>query len=102
MEFEGLKNKTALLVDSSEENCRLLRVLLQDDLHILEAHSIDQAIDVVGSDENVIDIILLDIVFPEKNGYDFLEFLREHRFLDDTPVIIVTDDTSDSSVERCF
>lgn len=102
MELEGLKNKTALLVDSSEENCRLLRELLQDDLHILEAHSIDQAIDVVGSDENVIDIILLDIVFPEKNGYVFLEFLREHRFLDDTPVIIVTDDTSDSSVERCF
>lgn len=102
MELERLKNKTALIVDASAENRETLRQLLQDNLHILESDSVDQAISMIESDKYTLDIILLDVDFPEKSGFDVLEFLHDHHYLDETPVIIITSDARDATVERSF
>ncbi|MBR1692947.1 MAG: response regulator [Lachnospiraceae bacterium] len=100
--MKQLKKKTALIVDDAEINRVILTELLQDDLNLIEAESIDGAIDIIQSGKTPIDIILLDLIFPEKSGFDLLEFLRGNHYLDEIPVIVMSSEGSDDFIERAF
>ena len=100
--MKQLKKKTALIVDDAEINRVILTELLQDDLNLIEAESIDGAIDIIQAGKTPIDIILLDLIFPEKSGFDLLEFLRDNHYLDEIPVIVMSSEGSDDFIERAF
>ncbi|PLX04861.1 MAG: hypothetical protein C0594_08750 [Marinilabiliales bacterium] len=48
------------------------------------------------------DIILLDIMMPEMNGYEFLEFLQSKKEYKDIPVIMVTAKTNVEDVQKAL
>lgn len=47
-----------------------------------------------------IDLILMDIFLPERDGYDALNLLRSHPRFKDIPIIAITADASVESMER--
>jgi len=47
-----------------------------------------------------IDLILLDIFLPERDGYETLGLLREEPRFHDTPIIAVTADASQENMEK--
>ena len=100
--MERLNNKNVLVVDSSVENRARFRTLLQADLTVLEARSVEEAVRLFTSNAHRIDLVLLDVLLPEKDGFALIEWLRDNRFLDDMPVIVVSEDCSDAFVDRAF
>lgn len=46
------------------------------------------------------DLILLDVILPTMNGFEFLEKLRKEPGLDKTPVVILSNLSDDSDKER--
>lgn len=100
--MEQLQNKTALIVDSSEENRTALRNLLQGDLRIQEAESAETAIALFKDADNTIDILLLDIPFPTHVNFSVLSYLKDSNVLPDMPVIVISEDGSDAFVEAVF
>ncbi|MCR4909315.1 MAG: EAL domain-containing protein [Lachnospiraceae bacterium] len=95
-------NKTALILDYSELHRAALRDLLQGELNIVEASSADEAINLIVSGKTGFDIVLMGITFPEKSGFEFLEFLRDNRFTDEVPVIVIAESGKDCFIERSF
>ncbi|ADU31306.1 response regulator transcription factor [Evansella cellulosilytica] len=81
-------NDRILLVDDEQEMRKLLRVCLTPYSYLLdEASNGEEAIDKISAD--FYDLILLDIMMPEVDGFELLKTLREH--LDNkTPVILLT------------
>lgn len=78
--------KSVLLVDDEERLLSLLKAYLtQEGFHPLTARNGRDALIVARQEKP--DIIVLDLMMPELDGYDFL---RHYRKESDTPVILLT------------
>ena len=88
MSDSGRKN-TVLLVDDSPENIDLLGEVLKQNYEIKVALNGEKALKIAGS-ENQPDIILLDIMMPDMDGYEVCRRLKSEPQTQDIPVIFVT------------
>ncbi|MCA9597904.1 MAG: two-component system response regulator [Myxococcales bacterium] len=91
--------KTILIVDDTPENLVLLSELLQPPYRVRAASSGRRALEVAASDP-VPDLILLDVMMPEMDGYTVLERLRSNAATATIPVIFVTALDGSSDEER--
>lgn len=74
-----------LLVDDDRELTSLLKELLEmEGFNVLVAHDGEQALELL---DDSIDLLLLDVMMPKKNGIDTLKALRQTH---QTPVIMLT------------
>lgn len=80
---------TVLIVDDEPGNLSVLGEALQPQYRIRVATSGADAMRVALSEPRP-DIVLLDIMMPEMDGYTVLNRLREHEATRDIPVIFVT------------
>ncbi|MBK1722569.1 response regulator [Thiocystis violacea] len=80
---------TVLIVDDSPENLAVLNELLQADYRVRAATSGKKALRVVKTTPTP-DLILLDVMMPEMDGYEVFEKLRADAVTADIPVIFVT------------
>ncbi|MDY6801850.1 MAG: response regulator [Bacteroidota bacterium] len=78
-----------LIVDDSETNLVLLEAILEDaDFDVKTAYSTKEAEKVLKS--YTPQLILLDLLMPNENGFDLLRKLKSHNDLKVIPIIIVT------------
>ncbi|MDD2179895.1 response regulator [Acidovorax sp. D2M1] len=88
--------KTVLVVDDIRENLTVIGQLLRPHYQVRVANSGQRALQVAHT-QPVPDIILLDVMMPEMDGYEVLAALRAAPETREIPVIFVTalDDSSD-------
>jgi threonine synthase len=79
-----------LIVDDNVDARRLLRRILQARGHytLFEAENGRQALDMASTARP--DLILLDLMMPEMDGFAVLEALKRNEALRDIPVIVIT------------
>lgn len=97
----GAKTGSLLIVDDNEINRDLLSRQLEQQGHtVLVANNGSQALDVIR--EEFFDLVLLDIVMPEMNGFQVLEQLKADETLRHIPVIMISSLDEIESVVRCI
>jgi adenylate cyclase len=89
---DGRKAKV-LVVDDTADNLYLMSALLEDQYEVATAESGQQALDIAASDQPP-ELILLDIMMPEMDGYEVLRRLRQQPATAAIPVIFLTALTS--------
>ena len=78
--------QTILIVDDEKRLVSLVEsYLIQEGYHVATAFNGKEALAVAAKEKP--DLIILDIMMPEMNGYDFM---RVHRAERDTPIIMLT------------
>lgn len=87
--IEPMGKKTILIVDDVPANIRILGESLRSDYKIRLATSGKKALEIAGS-SNPPDLILLDIIMPEMDGYEVCRQLKEDSTTKDIPVIFIT------------
>ncbi len=85
----GRSDKTILVVDDTGENLTVIGGLLQPFFRVRVANSGMRALKVARSDPRP-DLILLDVMMPEMDGYAVLAELRQDPYTRDIPVMFVT------------
>ncbi len=90
---------TLLVADDEPVNLRVLGELLQSRYRVRVANSGGRALQVANSDPPP-DLILLDIVMPDMDGYAVLATLRANPATRDIPVIFVTSMGASADEER--
>ena len=87
-----------LLVDDSPENIHILGTILQCDCRVFFATDGKRALALAEKESP--DLILLDVVMPEMDGYDVCRALKETDSTRNIPVIFVTakDDEQDEAL----
>ena len=78
-----------LIVDDSPENIDILGGILKSDYKRLVALNGKKAIQIATSDDPP-DLILLDIIMPEMDGFQVLTHLKAEKSSRDIPVIVVS------------
>lgn len=78
---------TVLVVDDEPSNIDVIKGLLQDNYRVLAATSAAQALKIIETSNLRIDLILLDIMMPEVDGYQLCKELKSDQRYSDIPVI---------------
>ncbi len=96
-----MKNlKTILIVDDTELNVNNLMDILDDKYDILATLEGKDALEIV-EEENV-DLILLDIMMPDMDGFEVCKRLKENQKSKKIPVIFITAKTDEYSIEKAY
>ncbi|MDR1731269.1 MAG: diguanylate cyclase [Synergistaceae bacterium] len=98
MEFD-LKN-TILIVDDEKANLLALNEILSSDYSIFFAKTGERAIEL--AELNQPDLILLDVMMPDMDGFEVLAKLKASDNTRNTPVIFVTGLVDQSDEEKGF
>jgi putative two-component system response regulator len=89
MSETAIARKTILLVDDAADNLVLMNDLLKDLYKVKIANSGEKALRIAQS-ETKPDLILLDIMMPEMDGYEVCRRLKADPATRDIPVIFLT------------
>jgi class 3 adenylate cyclase len=93
----------ALIVDDSRVNRLVLaRLLARLGIDVLEAENGAEALELLRAHAADVDVVLLDVMMPELDGYQTLEAIKADDALSHIPVIIVSAVEELDSVVRCI
>jgi len=82
------QNYTILCIDDESVNLKVLASIFKDHFNVVACKSAKQGL-LYALQENP-DIILLDVLMPEENGFELMEKLKQHPKLSSIPVIFIT------------
>lgn len=100
---EKIQNKPKILiVDDSEFNRAILKEILEETYEIIEADGGNEALHKIDEYGMKISLVLLDIIMPEKDGFDVLKYMEEERLISDIPVIIISSEDSANYIRRAY
>lgn len=76
-----------MVVDDDKNTRRLMRAILENENYrVSTAENGEAALDIL--DENHIDLVILDVMMPKMNGYEFTRLLREEN--SELPILMVS------------
>jgi len=85
----SLRRKEILVVDDSETNLILLQAVLEDaGYHVVLMDDSSKAVEYIRQHKP--DLILLDLLMPDLDGFDLLERLNNGTGPPPSPVVVVT------------
>ena len=100
---EKIQNKPRILiVDYSEFNRAILKEILEETYEIIEADGGNEALHKIDEYGMKISLVLLDIIMPEKDGFEVLKYMEEERLISDIPVIIISSEDSANYIRRAY
>ena len=94
------KKEIILVVDDTETNIDILLELLGDIYDVTVALDGKSALNIVNKEK--VDLILLDIMMPNMDGYEVCQKLKENRDTQDVPVIFITAKADEDSIEKAY
>ena len=99
---EVLSGKKILIVDDDVRNLFALTTALERfGLSIINAESGQEAIDVLDKTKDI-DIVLMDIMMPEMDGYETMKRIRKEKINKDLTIIAVTAKAMKGDRQKCI
>jgi putative two-component system response regulator len=101
MNTEKSQKPTILVVDDTPDNLDLMGDLLMDDYRVKVANSGKKALEIIQS-ASPPDLVLLDIMMPEMDGYEVCTILKSSEETKNIPVIFLTAKTNTIDEQKGF
>lgn len=96
------REKTLLIIDDTSYNIELLTDVFRGSYRILSAGNGKDGLDIMRSNVGEIDVVLLDIVMPEMDGYQVLLEMSMDEKLKYIPVVVITASDDPESEHQAF
>lgn len=91
-----------LVVDDVELNRDILEEILKDEYVVVKAENGKRALEIIKEQQEEIAVILLDLIMPELDGFGVLEVMKENKWMDKIPVLIISGENSVETEGKCF
>ena len=96
------KMKKILLVDDDEIHLTTAELFLKSEYEIFKAQSGNEALECLDSKEFIPDIIMLDIIMPNMNGWEVFEKIKTKDFLKNVPIVFLTSVEEEAEKKRAY
>lgn len=97
--IDGLVKPTILVVDDTPDNLSLMRELLMDDYQVKLANGGERGLKLAAQEPHP-DLILLDIMMPDLDGYEVCQRLKADPLTREIPVVFLTAKTAVEDEKR--
>lgn len=94
--------KKILIIDDSEINRSILADMLGEGYEILEACDGVEGVELLRKYGNQIDLVLLDILMPNMDGFGVLTAMNRKHWIEDIPVVMISTERDPAYVERAY
>lgn len=98
---EVVEKPTILVIDDTPDNLSLMQALLKDKYKVKGANNGEKGLRIASS-ENPPDLILLDIMMPDMDGYEVCRRLKADVVTRHIPVMFLTAKSDEEDEERGF
>jgi len=100
--MDNAEKKKIMLIDDDEMHLITAELYLKDDYEILKNKSGEEALNHINNNGYVPNLILLDILMPEMNGWEVFKKLRAIPSLKNTPIVFLTSEDTQADKDRAF
>jgi len=99
----GLNDKKKiLLVDDDEIHLTTAELFLKDEYEIHKAKSGNEALTYLNNNEFVPDLIMLDLIMPNMDGWEVFKRIKPIGSLKNTPIAFVTSEGGNEEKKRAY
>ena len=103
MKEDILTGKNILVVDDDVRNLFALTTVFERyNINVITAESGKEAIHIINDDEQTIDMVLMDIMMPEMDGYETTQKIRREHKNSTLPIIAVTAKAMKGDRQKCI
>jgi CheY-like chemotaxis protein len=97
-----LKDKKVLIVDDDVRNVfALMNVLEESQMEVIVGHTGQEGLSLLEEHQDI-DIVLMDIMMPEMDGYEAMQKIREQPRLRQLPIIALTAKAMKGDKAKCL
>ena len=98
-----LSGKNILVVDDDVRNLFALTTVFEKyGINAITAESGNDAISIIGDEQLRIDMVLMDIMMPEMDGYETMQKIRREHKNSSLPIIAVTAKAMKGDRQKCI
>ncbi len=98
----GLNGKKVLLVDDDVRNVFALSSILElNGMEVIFAENGFESLELLQNNKDI-DVVLMDIMMPEMDGYEAIERIRENPIFKNLPIIALTAKAMKEDREKCM
>jgi len=94
------KKHTILIVDDTATNIDILLELLDSDYDVLVSLDGTNALEILKVEQ--VDLILLDIMMPDIDGFEVCRILKSQEMTKEIPIIFITAKNDEDSIEKAY
>ena len=94
--------KKIYLIDDEEMHLTTAELFLKLDYEIHKAKSGQEALDYINNNKFIPNIILLDILMPNMDGWEVFKRMREIEFLKNVPIVFLTSSEEETNLKKAF
>ena len=97
-----MDKRKLLIADDSELNRAILANMLEQDYDIIEVTGGEETLAALQTYRGEISALLLDIVMPGMDGFAVLEQMNRKKWIEDTPVIMISSENSAAYIRKAY
>lgn len=97
-----MSRNVILVVDDVEINRDILKEIFQEEFQVIEAQNGREAIEKLRLNIQSIAIVLLDVVMPDLDGYQVMDWMKENMVISGIPVVLITGNQSEDMERRAY
>ena len=101
MDLAGKKYRI-LIVDDSEINRTILEEIFGTEYEVIEAESVEAAVELLQKSSNEISLVMFDVLMPGIDGYEVLECMNRYGIIEDVPEIMLSTETSTDFITKAY
>ena len=90
MAYESNEKKSILLVDDDDIQLTTAELFLKSDYDVFKMKSGEEALEYLTVEKAVPNLIMLDIIMPNMDGWEVLKRIKAIDFLKDVPIVFLT------------
>lgn len=98
----GQGKQKILIIDDSEINRSILIDMLGEGYEMLEACDGVEGVELIQQYGTQIDLVLLDILMPNMDGFGVLSAMNENHWIEDIPVVMISTERDPAYIERAY
>ena len=88
-------------IDDSATMREVIKIAFRrENINVIACHDAGSAIGMM--DETAPDVVISDVIMPEKDGYEVCQYIKQHPKMGQTPVILMSGVVNRSVAEKAF
>ncbi len=94
-------NPVVYFIDDSATMREVIKIAFRrENINVVACHDAVSAMDLM--DQNAPDVVISDVIMPDKDGYEVCQYIKQHPTLGRTPVILMSGVVNKQVAEKAF